>query len=359
MQRLDGIVVGAGVMGAAAAWQLARRGSSVVVLEQFEPEHTRGSSHGGSRIFRLAYPDQFWIDLARAARDAWRELEAASGSRVLVETGSVDHGDPAGVSAIRSALDAAGDPYEMLESAAAAERWPGMRFDGSVLHQADGGRLEAAVALRTFIAQAERSGAQFRWNAPVRALEARSDRVRVITDDETYDSAVVVVAAGSWVGDLLGSHLSLPRLVVTQESAFHFAPRKPVPWPSFIHHGAIFQYGLETPGEGVKVAEHHTGPSVTAAERDFVVDVAARARVVKFVEEWLPGLTPDPVSEVTCLYTNTANEDFVLDRVGPIVVASACSGHGFKFAPLVGDMVANLADGAAPISRFALKRPRG
>lgn len=348
------IVVGGGVMGTAAAWQLARRGSTVVVLEQFEPEHTRGSSHGGSRIFRLAYPDPFWIDLARAARDGWRELERDSGAAILVETGSVDHGDTAGVKAIRSSLDAASVPYEMLDPAAATERWPGMQFDGSVLHQADGGRVAAAVALRTFVAQAEQRGAQMHWNAPARALEVGTDRVRVVTDEETYDAAVVVVAAGSWIGELLGPHVTLPPLGVTQESAFHFAPCEPVPWPSFIHHGAIFQYGLETPGEGVKVAEHHTGPTVTAAARDFVVDGAARARVVKFVERWLPGLAPDPVSEVTCLYTNTVNEDFVLDRVGPVVVASACSGHGFKFAPLVGELVANLVEGAAPVSRFAL-----
>jgi sarcosine oxidase len=355
VQRVDAIVVGGGIMGTAAAWQLARRGWAVVLLEQFEPEHTRGSSHGGSRIFRLAYPDPFWIDLARTARDSWRELERDSGAAILVETGSADHGESGGVEAIRSALDAASVPYEMLEPAAAAERWPGMQFDGPVLHQADGGRLEAAVALRTFVAQAERRGARMHWNAPARALEVGTDRVRVVTDAETYDAPVVVVAAGSWVGELLGPHMTLPRLGVTQESAFHFAPREPVPWPSFIHHGAFFRYGLETPGEGVKVAEHHTGPTVTAAERDFVIDVAARGRVVRFVERWLPGLAPDPVSEVTCLYTNTVNEDFVLDRVGPIVVASACSGHGFKFAPLIGIMVADLAEGAAPFARFALK----
>jgi len=109
----------------------------------------------------------------------------------------------------------------------------------------------------------------------------------------------------------------------------------------------------------VKVAEHHTGPEVTAAGRDFVVDAAARDRVTSFVEQWLPGLVPAPVSEVTCLYTNTATEDFVLDRVGPIVIASTCSGHGFKFAPLIGRMIADLADGAVPVSRFALPRAGG
>ena len=146
--------------------------------------------------------------------------------------------------------------------------------------------------------------------------------MRVVTDDETYDAAVVVVAAGAWAADLLSPHLTLPPLVVTQETAFHFAPRDPHPWPSFIHYDRIACYGLETPGEGVKVAEHHTGPVVTASGRDFVVDATARERVATFVEGWLPGLVPEPVSEVTCLYTNTATEDFVLDRVGPVVVAS-------------------------------------
>ena len=103
------------------------------------------------------------------------------------------------------------------------------------------------------------------------------------------------------------------------------------------------------------MAEHHTGPTVTAAERDFVVDSAARERVAKFVEQWLPGLTPDPVSEVTCLYTNTATEDFVLDRVGPIVVGAGFSGHGFKFVPEIGRILAAMALGkAAPGGPFTL-----
>ena len=246
--------------------------------------------------------------------------------------------------------------YEILAPAAAAERWPGMRFDGPVGHQPDGGRIEAGVAWRTLLGQAAKHGAVVHWNTPVRALEVGADRVQVVTDDEIYDAAVVVVAAGAWTADLLSPHLTLPPLVVTQESAFHFAPRDPQPWPSFIHYDEIACYGLETPGEGVKVAEHHSGPVVTASGRDFVVDASARERVATFVEAWLPGLVPEPVSEVTCLYTNTTTEDFVLDRVGPIVVASPCSGHGFKFAPLIGRMAADLAGGAATVeSRFALR----
>jgi sarcosine oxidase len=276
---------------------------------------------------------------------------------LLVETGSVDHGDPAAVEHLRVALAAAHAPYEILAPATAQELWPGMQFDRAVGHQPDGGRLDAALALRTLLGQAGEHGADVRFNAPVRSLETGIDRVRVVTDDETYDAGVVVVAAGAWVEPLLGMHVALPPLVVTQESAFHFSPREPRPWPSFIHYAGAARYGLETPGEGVKVAEHHTGPAVTADGRDFVVDPAARERVIEHVTQWLPGLVPEPVSEVTCLYTSTPTEDFVIDRVGPIVVVSACSGHGFKFAPVIGSMAADLADGTrgAPLARFAIR----
>ena len=144
---------------------------------------------------------------------------------------------------------------------------------------------------------------------------------------------------------------------VTQESVFHFAPREePSWWPSLIHHGDPFVYGLETPGLGVKLAEHHTGPEVDPSTRDGVVDPGSRERIVQFVEQWMPGLVPVPVDEVTCLYTTTATEDFVIDRVGPVVVASPCSGHGFKFAPLVGRLIAEVVDGDDGPERFRLGR---
>jgi monomeric sarcosine oxidase len=352
---VDAIVVGAGIMGSATAWWLARRGRDTTMLEQFGPGHTRGSSHGGSRIYRLAYPDSVYIDLARAAREDWRELEAETGAELLVKTGSLDHGDPVAVREIESALQTRHVRHEMLDALDAATRWPGMRFDGPVLHQPDGGRVVADRAWQVLTERFVELGGTLRWETPARAIEVVGDRARVVTDDETYDAAVVVVAAGGWLEPVLGAHLALPKLVVSQESAFHFAPRdEQQTWPSFIHHGPIAQYGLEAPGEGVKVAEHHSGPPVTAATRDGQVDPAARARVVEFVERWLPGLVPEPVSEVTCLYTNTATEDFVLDRVGPIVVVSPCSGHGFKFAPAIGRMASNLAAGGAPVGRFAL-----
>lgn len=351
----DVVVIGAGVMGAAAAWQLAKRGERVTVIEQFEDGHERGSSHGSSRIFRLGYADQFWVHQCRKALVAWHELEQDAGVGLIVATGSVDHGDAAGVTAILAALDADAVPVELLTPAVAADRWPGMRFEGTVVFQPGGGRIAAGAARLAMIEHAQRNGAEIRWETPVRAIEPHADRARVVLDDAVLDADAVVVAAGAWASSLLSGLVEHPPLRVTQESVFHFAPRDSHSWwPSLIHHGPTKVYGLETPGVGVKLAEHHTGPEVDPNTRDGIVDPGSRERIVQFVEQWMPGLVAVPVDEITCLYTSTPTEDFVVDRVGPVVVASPCSGHGFKFAPLIGGMIADVVAGNDAPGRFGL-----
>jgi sarcosine oxidase len=320
-------------MGSSAAWWLARRGHRVTVYEQFGPGHTRGSSHGGSRIFRFAYPDRRYVEMAREALPLWRELEADAGETLLDTTGSIDHGDPTSVGAVADALD--GD-CEWMPADAARLRWSGFRFDTPVLFQRDGGRCRADATVAALQRRAQDLGAVFHFDTPVE-------------DVAPLAADVVVVTAGAWTSKVGNIGLALPPLTVTQEQVFHFAPRDPsAVWPSFIHHGERFIYGLETPGEGVKVAEHHTGAVVDPDRRDFVVDPVVRERVVAYVREWMPGLDPAPVNETTCLYTTTPDESFVIERVGNVVVGSACSGHGFKFTPLVGRLLADLAALAAP-----------
>jgi glycine/D-amino acid oxidase-like deaminating enzyme len=172
-----------------------------------------------------------------------------------------------------------------------------------------------------------------------------------------------VVAAGAWLSPLTSDLVRLPALTVTEQTVFHFAPHhEPArPWPIFICWDDTDEcYGLpggrdgQVPG-AIKMGEVHGGKATTAADRDHAIDPAARARVIAFAEKRLPGLASDPVNEVTCLYTSTANEDFILDRTGPFVIASACSGHGAKFAPLLGEIIANLAAGKpTPDPRFTL-----
>src|SRR6202034_2721097 len=187
----------------------------------------------------------------------------------------------------------------------------------------------------------------------------------VATEGEAFTAPVAVVAAGAWIAPLLGGLVELPTLTVTQQQVFHFAPaegREAEPWPVFIgFDGGGYRYGLPGGRDGgapgaVKIGERDPRPTPAAA-RDFRIDPASRDRVRAFVAGRLPGLDPEPVNEASCLYTWTANEDFILDRPGggPFVVASPCSGHGAKFAPLLGEIIADLAEGApAHEPRFTL-----
>jgi sarcosine oxidase len=169
----------------------------------------------------------------------------------------------------------------------------------------------------------------------------------VTTDVEHYRATRAVVTAGAWVGSLLSGLIDLAAVTVTREQVFHFPSRTGgVAWPSYIYHGHPFIYGLQGPGdEGIKVAEHHTGAVTTADQRSFDIDESGRQRVIQHVAKWMPGLDPAPTSASTCLYTNTSDESFIIERHGPIVVGSACSGHGFKFVPLIGRQLARLAHG--------------
>jgi sarcosine oxidase len=335
-------VVGGGVMGGATAWQLARRGVDVTLYERFGPGHVRGSSHGGSRIFRFAYDIPEYVDLARAALDGWRQLEADAGASLLDVTGGVDHGPAVEIARLSAGMAASGAVHEVVDAAEAERRFPGMRFDEAVLVHPDGGRCRADAA----VAALQRL-VDTRYDAPV-------------DDIGSLDADVVVVAAGAWTPALVPD-LELPALTPTLEQIVHFRPRIDATWPSFIHRQAngVGVYGLETPGEGIKVAEHHVGAVVEPDRRSFDVDPEYVDRITAYVERWFPGLDPTPVFPATCLYTSTANEDFLLDRVGDVVIVSACSGHGFKFAPEIGRLAADLALGEPPAhERFTIQAHR-
>lgn len=343
MSRSPVVVVGAGIMGSATAWALAESGVPAVVVEQFGPEHDRGSSHGRSRIFRLAYPDPAYVRMAAEALPLWQRVQDESGRRLLDPTGALDFGDPASVGEVAATLAAEGIRHEMLSAAEADERWPGFRLETDVLHQPDGGRLRARHCLLAFREQAEERGVELRFGDGVEAITPSGDGVEVATASGTIRASSVVVTAGAWLPSLLGGTVPLPDLTVTRESVFHFTPRvdrgEMMP---FIDHRSPFMYGLHSPGEGTKVAEHHAGPQVDP-DSDGPVDPAARDRVVDYVKKWLPGLDPSPHHEQACLYTSTPDHSFVIERHGPIVVGSPCSGHGFKFAPVIGRRLAALA----------------
>jgi sarcosine oxidase len=339
------VVVGAGTIGSATAWWLARWGRDVVLLEQFEQGHVRGSSHGATRIFRFAYEQREYVHMAMQALPLWRELEEDAGRELLVTTGAVDHGDHATIGRIAAALAAEGAAHELLTPEAAVERFPGMRFDEAVLHHPAGGRCLADATVRALQDRAAAHGADVRFGTGPASVEPRDDeRVTVTAAGEGIDARVAVVTAGAWVGKTIGHLVELPPLEVTMEQVQHFTPRDPdASWPSFIHHRAPWIYGLFSPGEGMKVAAHLSGIEVDPDRRTFDIDPAKQAVMTRYVTEFFPGLEPEPLHSATCLYTTTPDERFVFGRRGPVVYGSTCSGHGFKFTPLTGRTLATMA----------------
>jgi sarcosine oxidase len=328
-------VVGAGINGLAAARALARRDHAVTVYEQFALDHTRGSSHGASRIFRLSYPELDWVQLAQQALPRWRELEDESGERLLELNGIIEfvrgHGEGS-----QRALEQAGATIELLDQAEVVARFPMVRPpDGTTaVFQAEAGIVRADKARRAFEAGARAHGAEVRTGTRVANL-----------DD--LDEDVVVVTAGSWAKDLLArAGIDLP-VVATSETVSFFRLESDRPVPSVVDfkpgtrgHG---MYALADPKHGLKLGIHQSGrpldPDDPPGPDAELVELMREA-----VARYFPTADPEPAQVATCLYTNTDDERFILERHGRVVVGSACSGHGFKFAPVVGERLADLAD---------------
>jgi len=343
VQRYDVAVVGGGAMGAATAYHLATRGASVTLLEQYAAGHDRGSSHGRSRIFRLAYRQPHFTALARRALAAWRALEDDVAEPLLRTCGGVDHGDPRTLAEVESSLHAAQVPFDRMQPDEAQERWPGLRFTTDVVWQPDAGCLDADATVAALWRRASDLGVDARAGQRVTEVRSQHDRVEVVTDTETVRADVVVVAAGAWLPKLARQlPVDVPLLTVTQEQPGYFAAPDGDAWPVFVHYDDVPHYGLYTPDIGMKVGEHGSGAVVDPDAR-VALDGDAVARLSSWVEQWVPGADPTPARVDSCLYTSTPDEEFVLTRTGRVVVCSACSGHGFKFVPVVGAQVAALA----------------
>lgn len=343
MRTHDVVVVGAGAMGAATAYALARQGVDVAVVDQFGPGHDRGSSHGRSRIFRLAYRDHTFVPLARRALALWRALSEDTGVELLATTGGIDHGDQVSLDQVESGLRAAGLDCRRFSAAAARDRWPGIQFTGPALLQPDAGRIDADATVHALLRRARELGADVRHDEKVTSVHDEGSGATVETARRTLTARVAVVAAGAWLPGLAKSlRLDLPRLTVTQEQPAYFLAPGAETWPVFVHHGPVPHYGLFTPGIGLKVGAHGTGAVVDPDARP-PVDEQRLRQLSRYVGEWLPGASTAPVTVDSCLYTTTSDERFVLRRTGSVVVCSACSGHGFKFTPAIGERAADLA----------------
>ena len=320
-------IVGAGIMGCAAAWALTARGAEVTVHEQFELDHDHGSSHGRSRIVRLSYPDARWVRLAREAMDAWYELEEESGQALLDLHGIVELVSTPDLTSA-AGLDACGVEYSWLDAEGARTLGAVLPEGWVALLQPEAGIVRADVARHAFLDLAVARGAR---------VEA-GQKVEVLDD---LDADVVVVTSGAWVRELVPD---IP-VQVTRETVAYFRREGP-PAPAIVELSEITRghgmYSLHDPVHGLKAGVHHRGPEVDP-NLDGAPDPDSVARAATWVQERFPDVDPEPVAAQSCLYTSTTDGSFVLERRGRIVVGSACSGHGFKFAPVVGRRLAALA----------------
>lgn len=313
-------------MGLATGRALQRRGHDVVVYEQFEQGHDRGSSHGRSRIFRLAYAEPEYVRLAQESLGLWRELEAETGETLLELNGLLEVVRTLEESTAQT-LEASGVEWHRLDGAEAERRYPIHVPEGSfAVLQPEAGIVRADKALVAFS----------------RKLDVRYG-TRVHPGE--LDADVVVVTAGSWVNELLDEPLPVK---VTRETVCYFRPENGRPIPSLVSFRPDSHthemYSLADPVHGLKVGAHHAGPEV-----DPNGPGEPEARLIEQISSWARETyrlaEPHPVAAESCLYTTTPEQTFILERRGRLVIGSACSGHGFKFAPAIGERLADLATG--------------
>jgi sarcosine oxidase len=369
----DVAVIGLGAMGSAALCQLAKRGVRAVGIERFDPGHDRGSSHGLTRIIRLGYfEDPCYVPLVRRAYALWRELEAASGQKLLTVTGIAEMGPPDGV-LVRGTLASShehGVAHEVLDAAEVMRRYPQFRLPSGFVGviQPDGGFLEPEKAIHAQLALARKDGAQIRTGETVLAVEPGTGSVRVRTDRGTIEAGTAILAAGAWANALLPKD-ALP-LHVTRQTLIWVKPDAPAAFavekfPVFMvesPHGGI-HYGFPMHEGAMKVAlHHHERERVDPETYDRTVSPRDEAMIRAGLEAYIPAANGPRVAARTCLYTMTPDEDFVigpLPALPRVIVASPCSGHGFKFSPAIGEILADLAatgETAHDIARFAPAR---
>lgn len=352
----DVIIVGLGAMGSAAACHLARRGVRVLGLDRFRPPHALGSSHGRSRIIRSAYFEHpAYVPLVLRAYELWDQLAARSGRELLRRTGGLMIGRPDGVlvlGAMRSA-ELHGLPHALLDAVELNHRFPILQPEADMVGvwEPAAGVLLPEDCIDAHLGLARQHDAALHFDEPVMDWQGDGDGVRVFTGKGEYRATQLLLTAGAWIGSLLPAMAS--EITVERQQMYWLTPRErvadfaPERCPIHLWEWAPqrYFYGFPDLGDGVKLAVHHEGecsdPDSLRRSIDEVEISAMRALVQRFV----PSANGELRAAEACMYSNTRDEHFWIDRVAgqpQVLVASPCSGHGFKFASVIGEVLADL-----------------
>ena len=367
-ERFDAIVVGVGAFGSAALYHLARSGRRVLGIDRFDVPNEQGSSHGVTRIIRLAYyEDPSYVPLLRRAYELWRELQTGVGEHLLQITGSVDAGPPDSFvfeGSVRSCVEH-GLEHEVVDGAEVNRRFPGYRLpaESMAVVQPEGGFLLPERCIVAHVDSARAKGAELRTNERVLAWEVSGGAVRVTTDHGTYEAERLVLAAGAWLGDLTGLPVVAERQVLAWLDPLRpelFVPERFPVFNLIVEEGRY--YGFPVFGiPGFKFGRYHHLEEEGPAD---MLDREPRARDERVLREFAERYFPDgagPTSSMkTCLFENTPDEHFLLGlhpEHENVVVAGGGSGHGFKFASVIGEIVAQLVGGESPRLDISLLSP--
>jgi sarcosine oxidase len=371
--RYDAIVVGVGGMGSATVFELARRGLRVLGLEQYDIPHDRGSSHGVNRIIRLAYWEHpAYVPLLRRAYELWRALETDRGEPLLYITGSIDAGRPQSrtVAGSLRSCEVHGLPHERLSAAELHRRYPGYRLtpDMEAVYQADGGFVLCERAIVGYVDAAHELGAEIHARERVLGWDASESGVAVRTSDGTYQADRLLITAGPWAAMLVPAFQTLAR-----------PERQVLLWtqplqPKLFRLGAFPVFNLDAPEghfygfpifgvPGFKVGRyHHLHEQVTADGTDRECHAADEASIREGIRQYFPDADGPTMAMKTCLFTNSPDEHFIIDRhpqLPNVTLAAGFSGHGFKFCSVVGEIMAELSINGSTrwdISLFRLSR---
>ncbi|MCE7737294.1 MAG: N-methyl-L-tryptophan oxidase [Candidatus Heimdallarchaeota archaeon] len=360
MDHYDVIIIGAGAMGSATAYYLSKTKKRVLLLEQFHFLHKNGSSHGESRIIRRAYPEKHFADLMFHTYDLWQEIEKETGESIIYTTGGLDFGDQDNeqVKSVEDACKSVGLNYEKMDSIQLRERYPILNIPDNYtgIYQPDAGIINATKAVSMFQELAKQNGVTLIDNFKVKHINVTDSNIEIVFNSDNYTCDKLIITAGAWINSILGLfdkkiqlNIDIWKLTIAYWKVKNRTAYKPPSFPVFINWAEDHFYGFPIfeREDFIKVGPHFKFETIDNIETKNIEPNAEVAELLtNYIQTRFREIDADPIDLQSCLYTMTEDENFIVDfhpNYSKIIIGAGFSGHGFKFTPLIGKMLSQMA----------------